>query len=181
MAFFSFWHCIMLLVVCFFLKGSEVGQFAAGYGWLCQNRRFWSLQGKHVVRVSDQHLLWDTRVSCSWGEKTLLSYIVLFLSFTLSLSLTPTLSFFLSLCMLKFCDQFCVFLCSKVLTDVSYTRAVDWWGLGVLIYEMLVGEVSLVWCYLAYSLANCNVPFLSLSLSVSLHFQEKMKRKCLIA
>ena len=29
----------------------------------------------------------------------------------------------------------------QVLTDVSYTRAVDWWGLGVLIYEMLVGEV----------------------------------------
>ena len=23
---------------------------------------------------------------------------------------------------------------------MSYTRAVDWWGLGVLIYEMLVGE-----------------------------------------
>ena len=33
------------------------------------------------------------------------------------------------------------FLAPEVLTDVSYTRAVDWWGLGVLIYEMLVGEV----------------------------------------
>ena len=30
----------------------------------------------------------------------------------------------------------------KVLTETSYTRAVDWWGLGVLIFEMLVGEVS---------------------------------------
>lgn len=29
----------------------------------------------------------------------------------------------------------------EVLTDTSYTRAVDWWGLGVLLYEMLVGEV----------------------------------------
>lgn len=28
----------------------------------------------------------------------------------------------------------------EVLTEPSYTRAVDWWGLGVLIYEMLVGE-----------------------------------------
>lgn len=29
-----------------------------------------------------------------------------------------------------------------VLTETSYTRAVDWWGLGVLIFEMLVGEVN---------------------------------------
>lgn len=35
------------------------------------------------------------------------------------------------------------FLAPEVLTDTSYTRAVDWWGLGVLIYEMLVGEVSM--------------------------------------
>ena len=35
------------------------------------------------------------------------------------------------------------FLAPEVLTDTSYTRAVDWWGLGVLIYEMLVGEVRL--------------------------------------
>uniref|UniRef100_A0A8C9VU19 protein kinase C n=1 Tax=Scleropages formosus TaxID=113540 RepID=A0A8C9VU19_SCLFO len=32
------------------------------------------------------------------------------------------------------------FLAPEVLTDTSYTRAVDWWGLGVLVYEMLVGE-----------------------------------------
>ncbi|XP_005885376.1 PREDICTED: serine/threonine-protein kinase N2 isoform X2 [Myotis brandtii] len=32
------------------------------------------------------------------------------------------------------------FLAPEVLTETSYTRAVDWWGLGVLIYEMLVGE-----------------------------------------
>ncbi|KAI6241838.1 hypothetical protein M3Y99_00285700 [Aphelenchoides fujianensis] len=28
----------------------------------------------------------------------------------------------------------------EVLTESSYTRAIDWWGLGVLIFEMLVGE-----------------------------------------
>uniref|UniRef100_A0ABI8ASB4 protein kinase C n=1 Tax=Felis catus TaxID=9685 RepID=A0ABI8ASB4_FELCA len=33
------------------------------------------------------------------------------------------------------------FLAPEVLTDTSYTRAVDWWGLGVLLYEMLVGEL----------------------------------------
>ena len=27
-----------------------------------------------------------------------------------------------------------------MLTETTYTRAVDWWGLGVLIFEMLVGE-----------------------------------------
>ena len=32
------------------------------------------------------------------------------------------------------------FNCLQVLTETSYTRAVDWWGLGVLVYEMLVGE-----------------------------------------
>lgn len=31
-----------------------------------------------------------------------------------------------------------------VLTETSYTRAVDWWGLGVLIFEMLVGEVGIL-------------------------------------
>ena len=38
------------------------------------------------------------------------------------------------------------FLAPEVLTEASYTRAVDWWGLGVLIFEMLVGEVSFVVC-----------------------------------
>lgn len=33
-----------------------------------------------------------------------------------------------------------------VLTETSYTRAVDWWGLGVLIFEMLVGEVMKIRC-----------------------------------
>uniref|UniRef100_A0A8C5N6X9 protein kinase C n=1 Tax=Gouania willdenowi TaxID=441366 RepID=A0A8C5N6X9_GOUWI len=32
------------------------------------------------------------------------------------------------------------FLAPEVLTDNNYTRSVDWWGLGVLIYEMMVGE-----------------------------------------
>ena len=34
------------------------------------------------------------------------------------------------------------FLAPEVLTETSYTRAVDWWELGVLIFEMLVGEVG---------------------------------------
>lgn len=43
------------------------------------------------------------------------------------------------------------FLAPEVLTETSYTRAVDWWGLGVLIFEMLVGEVivavsEIIWC-----------------------------------
>jgi len=46
------------------------------------------------------------------------------------------------------------FLAPEVLTDVSYTRAVDWWGLGVLIYEMLVGEVKLKF-NIVYLLNSC--------------------------
>ena len=38
------------------------------------------------------------------------------------------------------------FLAPEVLTENNYTRSVDWWGLGVLIYEMLVGEVSSIMC-----------------------------------
>lgn len=43
------------------------------------------------------------------------------------------------------------FLAPEVLTETSYTRAVDWWGLGVLIFEMLVGEVS-YYQYIGYML-----------------------------
>lgn len=32
------------------------------------------------------------------------------------------------------------FLAPEILTDTSYTRAVDWWGFGVLLYEMIMGE-----------------------------------------
>lgn len=33
------------------------------------------------------------------------------------------------------------FLAPEMISEKSYTRAVDWWSLGVLIYEMLVGRV----------------------------------------
>ena len=33
------------------------------------------------------------------------------------------------------------FMAPEILKDTKYTRAVDWWTLGVLLYEMLVGEV----------------------------------------
>lgn len=42
------------------------------------------------------------------------------------------------------------FLAPEVLTETSYTRAVDWWGLGVLIFEMLVGEVSACFIKILY-------------------------------
>lgn len=63
---------------------------------------------------SDKHFLWDTRIFSSRGELTWSKI-----------------------------QQELFIIIIQVLTDVSYTRAVDWWGLGVLIYEMLVGEVSI--------------------------------------
>ena len=53
----------------------------------------------------------------------------------------PSAVKFRSICDLFTLINVCIFN-SKVLTETSYTRAVDWWGLGVLIFEMLVGEVS---------------------------------------
>lgn len=72
------------------------------------------------------------------------------------------------------------FLAPEVLTDTSYTRAVDWWGLGVLIYEMLVGEVrrtELLHCHrLRPACINC---LLCECVCVySLHSLGMMKRRC---
>ena len=40
-------------------------------------------------------------------------------------------------------QTFLIYLVCGVLVGyiLRYTRSVDWWGLGVLIYEMMVGEV----------------------------------------
>ena len=39
----------------------------------------------------------------------------------------------------------------QILSYQPYNKAVDWWALGVLIYEMLVGRVSVCFCYLKSS------------------------------
>lgn len=59
------------------------------------------------------------------------------------------------------------FLAPEVLTETSYTRAVDWWGLGVLIFEMLVGEVRNVFLYINSQICfyffnySCYIPLLN--------------------
>jgi classical protein kinase C/novel protein kinase C epsilon type len=36
------------------------------------------------------------------------------------------------------------FMAPEILSEQPYTRAVDWWSFGVLIYEMLLGKVSII-------------------------------------
>lgn len=80
------------------------------------------------------------------------------------------------------------FLAPEVLTDTSYTRAVDWWGLGVLIYEMLVGEVRtnthththIVLGVISDLMAVC-VCFWAGVCVCSLLSQGMMRRRCLTA
>lgn len=60
-------------------------------------------------------------------------------------------------------------ICSpEVLTEPSYTRSVDWWGLGVLIYEMLVGESPFPGNPISLHLNDnilmrCSIPVMTLS------------------
>jgi len=69
------------------------------------------------------------------------------------------------------------FLAPEVLTETSYTRAVDWWGLGVLIFEMLVGEVNLILIKTSYVFRHVFKRCVYIS-SFSLHSQVTMRRKC---
>lgn len=34
------------------------------------------------------------------------------------------------------------YMAPEMIREDSYTRSVDWWALGVIIYQMLVGKVS---------------------------------------
>src|SRR4029434_10823490 len=38
-------------------------------------------------------------------------------------------------------NVWCVFTSPQVLEDNDYGRAVDWWGLGVVMYEMMCGRL----------------------------------------
>lgn len=69
-----------------------------------------------------------------------------------------------------------------MLTENSYTRTIDWWGLGVLIFEMLVGEVF--YFFLKFDIFFTLVIITKLKIypfnnMFSLLFRAKMKKKYL--
>lgn len=66
------------------------------------------------------------------------------------------------------------FLAPEVLTETSYTRAVDWWGLGVLIFEMLVGEVSILSNFILLCIM---ITILLINILFSHHSLVMMKKK----
>lgn len=35
-----------------------------------------------------------------------------------------------------------LYMAPEMLTETPYSRSVDWWALGIIIYEMLVGKVK---------------------------------------
>ena len=43
----------------------------------------------------------------------------------------------------------------QILSYHPYNRAVDWWALGVLMYEMLVGRVSVRVCVYVWGVHTC--------------------------
>lgn len=65
------------------------------------------------------------------------------------------------------------FLAPEVLTDDNYTRAVDWWGMGVLIYEMLVGEVVTCIQFSVWKVEIAPPPLCCISIFNSVFFSYK--------
>lgn len=70
------------------------------------------------------------------------------------------------------------FLAPEVLTDDNYTRAVDWWGMGVLIYEMLVGEVVNMYSLLCVGTSSCAPSALVPPAFVTLFFLQSLLIFC---
>lgn len=58
-----------------------------------------------------------------------------------SLCFSKRVAFSLCLCLTCLVFNFFLFSFCQVLEDNDYGRAVDWWGLGVVMYEMMCGRL----------------------------------------
>ncbi|XP_066572358.1 serine/threonine-protein kinase N2-like [Amia ocellicauda] len=72
------------------------------------------------------------------------------------------------------------FYAPEVLTKSSYTRAVDWWGLGVVIFQMLVGETPFPGenrNQVLHNIVHMNVKYPGFLSSESIFIMKKLMKK----
>lgn len=142
------------------VQRSEARELAFGLRRSRQNHRFRSLQGRNRSWRHHQHLLRNPRVSGSRGEAK---------------QCHPTNPFFYFFFFLLFFRNVmcCLFLPTQILEEENYGKSVDWWALGVVMYEMMVGKVGFFFTrsVVAHFIALLNVSLFPLPHSHPLDLQ----------
>lgn len=111
------------------LSRSEAREYTSWRTRTCEANRFWSVQGAHTRGYCHPHLLRHNWVHVRARLPSFLNLV----SYTKKKQpkLTRTI---------------CYFTCRapEILTRSGHGKAVDWWSLGALMFDMLTGVVSAI-------------------------------------